>query len=210
MKKNIYLTIDDSPSLHTDKKIDYLRTHDIPALFFCRGEFIEKHPQQVINIIQNGFLIGNHSYSHPYFSEISLSDCIEEILKTEDLINQAYESSNVIRSTKIIRFPFGDLGGENEAALNAFLSAENFEKVHFGEITSTQSLSAPWTWGSKDYKTHLIQNPSNYLEELQKHFRENPSRDEILLLHDFDHTHHLFEITMDFLKTNEILFLKFS
>jgi len=210
MRKNIYLTIDDSPSIHTSQKVEYLRSHDIPALFFCRGEFIEKHPQQVINIIQNDFLVGNHSYSHPYFSEISLDDCIQEILKTEDLVNQSYASAKITRPSKIIRFPFGNLGGDNEAALNDFLTAENFERVHFGNLTSTQSLSAPWTWDSKDYKTHLIKNPSNYLEELQKHFEENPSNDEILLLHDFDHTHHLFEITMDFLKSNQVLFLKLN
>ena len=210
MRKNIYLTIDDSPSIHTHKKVEYLRNHKIPALFFCRGEFIEKHPQEVINIIQNGFLVGNHSYSHPYFSEISLDDCIEEILKTEDLINQVYSAAKITRPAKVIRFPFGDLGRDNEAALNDFLTADHFEKVHFGELTSTQSLSAPWSWDSEDYKTRLINNPTHYLQELQKHSTGNPSGDEILLLHDFDHTHHLFEITMDFLKAKEVSFLKLS
>ena len=88
MTIKLYLTIDDSPSMHMDKKVAFLKSKNIPAIFYARGEYIKKYPEQIVNAIKNGFLIGNHSYTHPYFSEIRIEECFDEILKTEKLINK--------------------------------------------------------------------------------------------------------------------------
>lgn len=79
---DIYLTIDDGPSQHTHKKVDYLKKHNIPAIWYARGEHIERYPDQLMYAITNGFLVGNHSYSHPYFSNISLEECIAQLILT--------------------------------------------------------------------------------------------------------------------------------
>ena len=107
---NIYLTIDDAPSSHLTDKINFLSEHHIPAIFFCRGEFLEKNKLLVINAIQKGFIIGNHSYTHPYFLQTPLDVIYEEIQKTEDLIDECYLQAHVKRPYKLIRLPFGDRG----------------------------------------------------------------------------------------------------
>lgn len=203
MIKKVYLTIDDSPSMHMDKKVDFLVQHKIPAVFFCRGEFIQKHIYKVVKTIQNGFLIGNHSYSHPYFSAISLEQCFEEILKTEDLIEKCYLRANIKRPKKIIRLPFGDRGGDKEQAIQDFLISQGFEPITFDGQTS---IDTPWTWDSLDYKNKMMQNPDLYLQNLENYFQQSEREDEIILLHDFDHNHQLFDITMEFLLNKNVEF----
>lgn len=124
--KKILLTIDDTPSSLTDRRIEVLQKHNIPAVFFARGEFIKKNKQQLINVIKSGYLVGNHLYSHPYFSKITFRECVKEINKTEELIDECYFKADVKRSRKIIRFPFGDRGGDNEQFLQDFLKESGF------------------------------------------------------------------------------------
>lgn len=105
-----YLTIDDSPSPHTDEMIDFLVDRKIPALLFCRGDFIEQNSAPIIRAIKHGFVIGNHSYSHPRFSEISFEEAVNQIEKTENLIEDTYRQADVIRRGKYFRFPHMDCG----------------------------------------------------------------------------------------------------
>lgn len=79
----------------------------IPTLFFCRGDFMEKYPKSIIKAIQKGFVIGNHSYSHPRFCDISLKECCVEITKTDKIIDDLYKKSNTPRGLKYFRYPKG-------------------------------------------------------------------------------------------------------
>ena len=110
MKKTTYLTIDDSPSPNFLKKVHYLKSKNIPALFFCIGNLLEKHPAPITEAIQMGFSIANHSYSHPHFSTINLNHAKEEILKTDVIIDGLYQKAGVRRSQRWFRFPYGDKG----------------------------------------------------------------------------------------------------
>ncbi|HJZ23879.1 MAG TPA: polysaccharide deacetylase family protein [Candidatus Babeliales bacterium] len=217
--KSVYLTIDDAPSKCMDEKIDFLLRYKIPALFFCRGEFIQKNNEQVVYAIKKGFLIGNHSYSHPYFSTISFEQCVEEITKTEELINQCYNQANSTRSAKVIRVPFGDRGAGpcfkhpkttvesiKVDKIQHFLKEQGFCPVLFGDMKS-DFIDASWDWDPQDYKRELIADVLQYEKNL-KEFQQGSEKEEcVLLLHDFDFNHHLFKITMDFLLRMNIQFL---
>jgi peptidoglycan/xylan/chitin deacetylase (PgdA/CDA1 family) len=105
-----YLTIDDSPSPHTDQLTDFLVDRGIPALLFCVGERLAERPEPIIRAIQKGFVIGNHSYHHWRSSKVSFEDFTEDILKTEELIEAAYTAAGEKRSAKYFRFPHMDRG----------------------------------------------------------------------------------------------------
>lgn len=217
------------------KKVDFLKKQNISALFYARGEFVEKHPEQIVYAIKNGFLIGNHSYSHPYFSTISLTDCFNEIKKTEALLDQCYANAKIKRPMKIMRFPFGDRGGTHQIALQQFLKAHNFTPFDFSTIFShkNRTLSFPkhktmdlnnnspnnstiysdnldtyidslWDWDTLDYKSKYILNPALYRQQLELFFNAYESNSAVILIHDFENNHHLFEITMDFLLSKNI------
>ncbi len=206
--KTFLLTIDDGPSCHTDKKIKFLKTHNIPAIFFLRGEHIVRYPQQAINIIKAGFLIGNHSYSHPYFSQIPLEQCFEEISKTEALIDQCYHQAGLQRPHKIIRLPFADRGAgawnkqpetiqeqEKCSAIQTFLKNQGF----INPIPSNDGIDALWDIDTQDYKSKYIQNPQDYVQNLRTLVDAATPNQNTILLHDFDHNHHLFETTVKLL-----------
>ena len=108
--KNAYLTIDDAPSPHMRQKLDFLLSHNIPAIFFCEGRKMEERPEPVIYAIQQGFVIGNHSYNHPHFSAISLEQSWDEIQHTDEIVERLYAQAGIPRPAKYFRFPYGDKG----------------------------------------------------------------------------------------------------
>lgn len=110
MERKAYLTVDDSPSARTDDLIDALAADNIPALLFCRGDRLEESPASIVRAIKKGFVIGNHAYSHTRFSTLSFKQCVEEIEKTEALIDAAYEIAGALRPGKYFRFPHMDRG----------------------------------------------------------------------------------------------------
>lgn len=105
-----YLTIDDSPSPDMAALCAFLQERAIPALFFCRGDLLAADPDPVIAAIRQGFVIGNHAFSHTRFSTFSLAQGIEEIEKTECLIDHAYQKAGRARPGKYFRFPHLDRG----------------------------------------------------------------------------------------------------
>lgn len=108
--KIAYLTIDDAPSPNMRTKVDFLLQNNIPAIFFCIGEFLEQRPQPVIYAIQKGFIIGNHTYDHPHCSETDLEEVLAQITQTDAIIDDLYQQAGVARPAKYFRFPYGDKG----------------------------------------------------------------------------------------------------
>ena len=208
--KQFYITIDDAPSCNTYKKIAYLVKHQIPAIFYCRGEHIEQYREQAEAVINAGFLIGNHSYSHQAYSETYQKDFFADILRAEELIERCYKKAALVRPKKVIRLPFGDrgaTGSEKQTALQNFLAQEGFERIDFACFTTDTCIDAPWSIDPQDYKRINYENPALYqkkFEELCLNFHQETG---VLLLHDFDHNHELFEPAIDFLRSQKWLFL---
>lgn len=148
--KVAYFTIDDCPSEDMRRKVDFLLEHGVQAIWFCRGEFLEKRRKAVVYAIKNGFVMGNHSYNHPLFSRITLDECFRQINVTDVLIEAAYEKAGVERRVKVFRFPWGDKGGgfeftrggfkpkkenpEHREALQAFLRKQGYTQPRFRGI----------------------------------------------------------------------------
>lgn len=110
ISKIAYLTIDDAPSADFGAKIDFLESKNIPAIFFCQGNYLESNPDICIEAIRRGFVIGNHTYDHPHFSEISLETCFEQIRLTDGIITGLYVRAGVTGHVRYFCFPYGDKG----------------------------------------------------------------------------------------------------
>ncbi|MFJ8064522.1 polysaccharide deacetylase family protein [Psychrobacillus sp. NPDC096426] len=63
-----------------------LNTHQVKATFFFDGSWVKKNPDLAKMISQEGHEIGNHAYSHPDLNQRSRIETIEEIKKTNDVI----------------------------------------------------------------------------------------------------------------------------
>ncbi|MCK6690615.1 MAG: polysaccharide deacetylase family protein [Thermoanaerobaculia bacterium] len=61
----IALTFDDGPSAeHTPRLLDLLKEHDLKAAFFCIGKNIAGNETLLQRIVQEGHVVGNHSFTH--------------------------------------------------------------------------------------------------------------------------------------------------
>lgn len=120
MTKRAYLTIDDSPTKHTDELTDWLVARDIPAVIFAIGsayndmhlqcEGMVQNSDPVRRAIEKGFVVGNHTYTHRRTSELSFADVVSEIEQTEKLIDDLHRQAGKSRDHKLIRFPHIDRG----------------------------------------------------------------------------------------------------
>ncbi|MBQ6659882.1 MAG: polysaccharide deacetylase family protein [Lachnospiraceae bacterium] len=108
--KKAYLTIDDGPSVARRQKVDVLTKYGIQAVWFCMGIDMEARQEDALYTIENGQIIGNHSYNHPNFSEIDLEQCEREIVTTDRMIDELYQKAGVKRPVKLFRFPYGNEG----------------------------------------------------------------------------------------------------
>lgn len=123
------LTIDDVASKNTPEIVDYLSEKGIPALMFAWGENVERRFDEAVYALRGGMLIGNHSYSHPHFSELSFEAGVREIERCEAVLDELYRAAGVERVYRPFRFPYGDKGGANKAAYQGYLAERGFDKV---------------------------------------------------------------------------------
>lgn len=66
-KKIVSLTFDDGVSSPmTEKVLAMLREQDVKATFFLVGQKVEKDPQTARRIVEEGHLVGSHSWSHDW------------------------------------------------------------------------------------------------------------------------------------------------
>ncbi len=128
------LTIDDIASANTPAIVDYLNDKGITALMFAVGENVERYYDNAIYALQHGMIVGNHSYSHPAFSEITVEEAIEEISKNEAVLDKLYADAGVERKYRPFRFPYGNRGGANAAALQEYFRTNGFDKLKDTQI----------------------------------------------------------------------------
>lgn len=99
----IALTFDDGPHpRYTPVILDILDEYGIKATFFVIGVNATNYPDTVVEVINRGHEIGNHTYSHPHVSKINSDKLQEEIELCESTV---YELTDY--KTKLFRPPEG-------------------------------------------------------------------------------------------------------
>jgi peptidoglycan/xylan/chitin deacetylase (PgdA/CDA1 family) len=86
-RKVVALTFDDGPNPpNTEALLDVLAQHDVKATFFLKGRNVEAFPGSVLAVAGAGHEIGNHSYSHRPMISLSKEDMLDEVVRTNQLI----------------------------------------------------------------------------------------------------------------------------
>ena len=63
--KRIYLTFDDGPNERaTPAILETLAAEQVPAAFFMVGDHVRRFPRLAQEVLQQGHMIGNHTYNH--------------------------------------------------------------------------------------------------------------------------------------------------
>lgn len=85
-ERKIALTFDDGPSEYTSKILDILKKYNVKAAFFVVGMNAERYPDIIKREVQEGHILGNHSYSHPDM-QIEIPNLIKKQFdKTEEVV----------------------------------------------------------------------------------------------------------------------------
>lgn len=102
-QKVVALTFDDGPyPPYTGQMLDVLKEYHIPATFFVVGQNVEKYPELVKRIAEEGHEVGNHTYHH-----IDLLKADRKVIADEiDRTSQAIFTASGIRP-HLMRPPHG-------------------------------------------------------------------------------------------------------
>ena len=225
---NAVLTIDDVASANTPAIVDYLNSNGITALMFAVGENVEKYYDNAIYALKNGMILGNHSYSHPAFSKLSVEEAVEDIEKNEVVLDRLYKDAGVERKYRPFRFPYGDKGGANKDALQAFLRDKGFNKLKDTQLPYAwwkekgldKDIDTLWTF---DFAEYNIRQGSGFTEDdVWKRIKNmdpaygaallKEGNSHFLLLHSHDETEELvpkyYKKFIDYLIEKGVLFSK--
>ena len=102
-RKVVALTFDDGPNpATTNQVLDTLSKYGIKATFFVLGKNVSGNEEILKRMKADGHVIGNHSWSHPVLSKLSLDEAKKQITDTEDALTKVLSSSS-----KLMRPPYG-------------------------------------------------------------------------------------------------------
>ena len=109
--KVLYLTFDAGyENGCTEKILDTLKTHQVPAAFFLVGNYLEQNPDLVRRMAAEGHIVGNHTMHHPDMSRIADEASFRKEL--EDL-EALYKQVTGEEMKKYYRPPQGTYSEEN-------------------------------------------------------------------------------------------------
>jgi len=98
----VALTFDDGPGPYTAAVVSALRQLKAPATFFEIGEMIPAYRTLVANMARWGFVIGDHTWSHPQLTLLPTAKVIRQIASTRNLITKITR-----KPVQFMRPPYG-------------------------------------------------------------------------------------------------------
>jgi peptidoglycan/xylan/chitin deacetylase (PgdA/CDA1 family) len=124
----IAITIDDlpvhapyppgvTPTQVNEQMIAALKSGGVPAIGFVNGIGTVQHPETLEMLPKwraAGFLLGNHTWTHPHLSQLTIPQFEDELMKGDPMLSRLGEGSD----WRWFRYPFLD-EGKDEAQRNA-------------------------------------------------------------------------------------------
>lgn len=102
-QKQAALTFDDGPDAkYTTAILDILKEKGVKATFFVVGSQVEKYPDVMKRIIEEGHAVGNHTQGHKNLRELGKSGILEQMTEADESIEDA-----VGFKPELFRAPYG-------------------------------------------------------------------------------------------------------
>lgn len=103
-RPEIALTFDDGPlPPYTGHVLDVLERYGVPATFFCVGINAASWPEDVDRMRERGHSVGNHTWSHPFLSELSRVELAVQIDRTAEVLARDHPAP----AQRLFRPPYG-------------------------------------------------------------------------------------------------------
>ena len=173
-KKELFLTFDDGPIPEvTEFVLEELKKHQAKATFFCVGENLKKYPEIARQVVEEGHVLGNHTYNHLKGWRTNNQRYYENLLECEKQLAEFQQSQLLFRP------PYGRIKQAQATALSDYkIVMWNRLAWDFGKNLNTEKAiryltNAPqgsifvFHDNQKSFK-----NMSVLLPEVLKHYKE--------------------------------------
>lgn len=141
----IYLTFDEGYDFGlTTSVLDTLLEKQVKATFFITYDFAKQAPDTVQRMINEGHVVGNHSYTHVHYATIAPQEMGADLIKMHDYVKNQFDYD-----MEYFRFPAG-----------------NFSEQALSVINQHGYKSVFWSFAYKDWITDQQPDPTESLEKL--------------------------------------------
>lgn len=138
-KPVVYMTFDEGYEYGlTPTFLSILKEKGVKGLFFVTYDFANRQPELVQQIIDEGHVLGNHSWSHKNYSTLTPKQAAEDLMKLHDYIKENFDYE-----MKYFRFPSG-----------------NFNEQSLAVVQSMGYKSVFWSFAYKDWLTDDQPDPA--------------------------------------------------
>jgi peptidoglycan/xylan/chitin deacetylase (PgdA/CDA1 family) len=127
--REVALTFDDGPSPWTPRLVKVLTRHHVPATFFPVGYGIQRYGRYLQLLRRDGFVVGDHTMTHPVLQRFDLATQVKEIDGQATLVSGAG-----LPYPRLFRPPYG-----------------SFNQGTLGLLTERQMLMVMWSVNPQDY-----------------------------------------------------------
>jgi peptidoglycan/xylan/chitin deacetylase (PgdA/CDA1 family) len=184
-KRTIAVTIDDLPYVNmrdgeylkrariaTEKILKTLKKHKVPAVGFVNERMLEDERERDGRIallrdwVKNGMILGNHTYSHPDFNQLTVEQFQEEITKGEVVTRELMKSRRPYQL--YFRHPATHTGDtrEKKEAIEAFLAARGYKITPHTIENSDYVFNVPYAQALRKGDAELAQRVRQAYVEL--------------------------------------------
>lgn len=113
-RKAVALTFDDGPNPNTTPvALELLKKYNAKGTFFMVGKAVAGNEEIIKQVVAEGHQIGNHSWSHPLLTKISLEQAKSQINDTTEALKKASA-----QDVHIMRPPYGGINATIQAAVD--------------------------------------------------------------------------------------------
>lgn len=147
----------------TDNLIEILNKYNVKATFFVVGDWVEKYPDEVKKLFDNGHSVQNHSDSHPYMSKISTEQQIAQLKNCNEKIAKITGETPTL-----FRCPYGDYNNkviETVESLDMKAIQWSVDSLDWQESATPESIIKRITEKAENGSIILCHNDAEYTPE---------------------------------------------
>jgi peptidoglycan/xylan/chitin deacetylase (PgdA/CDA1 family) len=185
-KWSVAITVDDMPAVTTLRGSEgtadsaqilksleaALAKHKVPATGFVNQQKVEEDGQTAERTLllddwlKAGLTLGNHTYSHPKFSELTLEDFEKNTIDGERTLAPLLARHE--QKLRFFRFPYNDTGGtaEKKLAFDKFLADRHYE------IATCTMENTDWMYDSV-YRHALAVKDTKHAAEIRESYLQH-------------------------------------
>ena len=130
----------------TTEILDTLKEKNVKALFFVTYDYCKTNDELVQRMIDDGHIVGNHTYTHPSMPDCSESEMIEEVMALHDYVAEKFGYNMCY-----FRFPKGE-----------------FSEKSLDTVKSLGYTSVFWSFAYSDWDTNAQPDPAAALQKIKE------------------------------------------